>query len=346
MNENNVNFYYAKYKKYKNKYILSKKYLVGGTKPGEKPVIGINIPKLVELLYNNIEFDPSDVNLKTISDDISYLRSTKSHDLELMIRLVQLDESNFMEALQNIETYGLKHISNRNGIDFNQTKCISFEDSTEYLANYKHEHRTRRVINMFIDDSRHENPKYYSFTISENGIVYGIINDGIEFGATHIQLARNAAERGIISGEIRLDGNNIIFNFSSSLYGFFNYLDTPRPIIKNADTLYTFEERIKMYKLIILTKKLIEISNRKVYEQYHYTQNILFPENKKPTEEEMRKICSDESLIILDTTQMSACGTSKNIKTISDPTVKSKYEELQKKILDNNKDGSVCNRYK
>jgi hypothetical protein len=100
-----------------------------------------------------------------------------------------------------------------------------------------------------------------------------------------------------------------------------------------------------MYKLIILTKKLIELSNRRVFDTYHYTQNILFPENKKPTDEEMREICSDESLIILDT-EMSACGTSKNIKTISDPTVKSKYEELQKKILDNNKDGSVCNRYK
>jgi hypothetical protein len=263
-----------------------------------------------------------------------------------MIELNSLNESNFIEILGNIERFGLKYIINSTGTDFNQTKCITFDDRTEYLANYKHEHRTSRVLNNFSQDSRDENPKHYSFTISNNGIIYGIINDGIEFGATHIQLARNAAERGIISGEIRLDGNNIIFNFSSSLYGFYNYLDTPRPIIKNADTPYTFEERTKMYKLIILTKKLIEISNRKVYEQYNYTQNILFPENKKPTEEEMRKICSDESLIILDTTQMSACGTSKNIKTISDPTVKSKYEELQKKILDNNKDGSVCNRYK
>ena len=166
MKENDVNFYYNKYKKYKNKYILSKKYLVGGTKPGEKPVIGVNIAKLVELLYNNIEFDPSDVNLKTISDDISYLRSTKSPDLELMIRLVQLDETNFMEALYYIERYGLKHIENKNGIDFNQTKCITFENKTEYLANYKHKHRTRRVIDIFEQDPRSENPKFYSFTIS------------------------------------------------------------------------------------------------------------------------------------------------------------------------------------
>jgi hypothetical protein len=71
--ENNVNFYYNKYKKYKNKYILKKKYLVGGTKPGENPVIGVNIQELKKLLY-------SDINLKTISDDISYKRSTSSHD--------------------------------------------------------------------------------------------------------------------------------------------------------------------------------------------------------------------------------------------------------------------------
>jgi len=101
-----------------------------------------------------------------------------------------------------------------------------------------------------------------------------------------------------------------------------------------------------MYKLIILTKNLIKISNGKEFDNYHYTQNILFPENKKPTDEEMREICKDQSLIILDTSEMSACGTSKNIQTISDPKVKSNYEELQKKILSNNKDGSVCERYK
>jgi len=342
MIEKNINFFY-KYKKYKNKYILTKKkYLIGGTKPGNKPVIQVNLQKLVELLQG--EISPDDVN--TINEDISYLRFIKSDDLSQMIILSQLNESNFMDTLHNIERYGLKHIPNKNGIDFNQTKCVTFQDRTEYLANYKHEHRTRRVINNFSEDIRQENPKYYSFTISNNGIIYGIINDGIEFGATHIQLARNAAERGIISGEIRLDDNNITFNFSSSLFGFFNYLDTPRVIVKNADTLYTFEERIKMYKLIILTKNLIKISNGKEFDNYHYTQNILFPENKKPTDEEMREICKDQSLIILDTSEMSACGTSKNIQTISDPKVKSNYEELQKKILSNNKDGSVCERYK
>ena len=346
MMEKNINFFY-KYKKYKNKYILTKKkYLIGGTKPVNKPVIEVNLQLLVVLLQKDLGITPDDVHIKTISEDISFLRSTNSDELRLMTELVQLDENNLMDALHGIERYGLKYIINRNGTIFNQIKCITFEDGTEYLANYKHNHRLSRVLDNFSGDRICENPKHYSFTISENGILYGIINDGIEFGATHIQLARNAVERGIISGEIRLDGNNIIFNFSSSLYGFYNYLDTPRPIIKNADTPYTFEERIKMYKLIILTKKLIEISNRKVYEQYHYTQNILFPENKKPTEEEMREICNNESLIILDTTEMSACGSSKNIETISDPEIKCKYKELQTKILSNNKDGSVCERYK
>ena len=199
---------------------------------------------------------------------------------------------------------------------------------------------------MFAEDAGHENPKYYSFTISENGIVYGIINDGIEFGATHIQLARDAAERGIISGEIRLNNNEITFNFSSSLFGFFNYLVQARMIEKNADTLYSFEERIIMYKLIILTQKIIELSNKIVFDVCYYTQNILFPENKKPTDKEMREICRDESLIILDTTEMSACGSSKNINTIKDPDFKSKYEELDMKIKSNNKDGSVCKHYR
>lgn len=195
---------------------------------------------------------------------------------------------------------------------------------------------------MFTEDSRSENPKFYSFTISENGI----INDGIEFGATHIQLARDACERGIISGEIRLNCNEITFNFSSSLYGFFNYLDKPREIKKNEDTMYSFEERIKMYKLIILTQKIIELSNKRVFDVCYYTQNILFPESKKPSETEMRKICQNESLIILDTSSMVACGSSKNINTIKDPELKCRYEELDKKIKSNNKNGSVCEIYR
>jgi len=101
-----------------------------------------------------------------------------------------------------------------------------------------------------------------------------------------------------------------------------------------------------MYKLIILTNKMIELSNDKVFGECHYTQNILFPENKKPTDVELREICRDQSLIILDTTPMSACGTSKNIKTIEDPELKSRYEILGKRILDNIKDGSVCERHK
>jgi len=345
MNEKNYNFY-KKYLKYKNKYILTKKYLVGGTKPGENPVIQVDLQLLQKLLQEDIEVNPGDIFAKIISEDISYLRSTKSDEIRLMTELVQLNKRNFIDVLRDIERYGLKYIVNRNGTGFNQTKCITFEDGTEYLANYKHEHRSSRVLDNFSVDGRRENPKHYSFTISENGIIYGIINDGIEFGATHIQLARNAEERGIISGEIRLDGNNIIFNFSSSLYGFFNYLDTPRLIAKNADTPYTFEERIKMYKLMILTNKLIEISNGKIFDNYLYTQNILFPENKKPIEEEMRSICSDESLIILDTTPMAKCGSSKNIKTIKEPDFLKRYQELEKKILSNDKNGSVCERYK
>jgi len=207
MTETDVNFYFNKYKKYKNKYILTKKYLVGGTKPGKKPVIQINIKNLKTLLLTNIEISPDDVHTKTISDDISHLRSTQDDNLRQMIALDQLNQGNIMEALHNIKRYGLKHIINSNGIDFNQIKCITFEDKTEYLANYKHEHRSQRVLNNFSQDRRAENPKHYSFTISDNGIIYGIINDGIEFGATHIQLASNTAERGIISGEIRLDGN-------------------------------------------------------------------------------------------------------------------------------------------
>jgi hypothetical protein len=345
MKEKDINFY-KKYLKYKNKYILTKKYLIGGTKPGENPVIHVDLQLLQKLLQEDIEINPEDMFAKIIRDDISYLRSTKIDEISKMIELFRLDQSNFMIALHDIETYGLKYIINRNGTSFNQTKCITFEDGTEYLANYKHEHRSSRVLDNFSLDRGSENPKHYSFTISENGIIYGIINDGIEFGATHIQLARNAEEKGIISGEIRLDGNNIIFNFSSSLFGFFNYLDRPRLIAKNADTPYTFEERIRMYKLMILTKKLIEISNRKVFDNYYYTQNILFPENKKPTEEEMRSICSDESLIILDTTPLAKCGSSKNIKTIKEPEFLERYQELEKKISSNDKNGSVCERYK
>ena len=110
--------------------------------------------------------------------------------------------------------------------------------------------------------------------------------------------------------------------------------------------MYSFEERIKMYKLIILTQKIIELSNKRVFDVCYYTQNILFPESKKPSETEIIKICKNESLIILDTSSMAACGSSKNINTIKDPELKCRYEELDKKIKSNNKNGSVCEIYR
>ena len=344
--ENNI--YYKKYNKYKYKYIYLKNILFGGTPINNTISINpININLIEKILYEDININFDDTNLIIIKNDIFYLDSINDDDLCKIIEINQSSQHNINEIISRVTSYGLQYKESSNGIIFNSVKCKSFneEDKYDLLANYKYEHRTNRVIYSFDQDDKSEYPKYYSFIISNEGIIYGKVNDGIEFGATHIQLVRNVSERGIISGEIKVEENKITFNFISSLFGFYNYLNPKRRIEKGTPTEYTFIERIKMYKLILLTKKLIELSNEQQFSEYYYTEAILFPDNKYPSEDELMEICKDPSLIIIDT-KMKACGSSKEIVNIKDPELKRIYEELETKIKNGISDESLCNIYK
>jgi hypothetical protein len=348
MNINKINIYYEKYNKYKNKYINLKNKLFGGTPINKTISINpININIIEKLLYEDIDVESNNTNLSVIKNDIFYLHSTNDDDLCKIIEINQSSQHNINEIINKITFYGLQYKESINGIIFNNVKCKSFNDENKYdlLANYKYEHRTNRVIYSFDQDDKSEYPKYYSFIISNEGIIYGKVNDGIEFGATHVQLVRNVSEKGIISGEIKVEENKVIFNFISSLFGFYNYLNPKRRIEKGTPTEYTFIERIKMYKLILLTKKLIELSNKQKFSEYYYTEAILFPDDNYPSENELMEICKDKSLIIIDT-KMKACGSSKEIVNIKDPEFKRKYEELEKKIKNGISDESLCNIYK
>jgi hypothetical protein len=352
MNKIENNIYYKKYNKYKNKYIYLKSILVGGTPKNETIYINpIDINIIEQLLYQDVDVNFDDTNLIVIKNDISYLFSENDDDndddLRKIIEINQSSHYNINEIINKITFYGLQYKESTNGIIFNNVKCKSFNDENKYdlLANYKYEHRTNRVIYSFDQDDKSEYPKYYSFIISNEGIIYGKVNDGIEFGATHVQLVRNASERGIISGEIKVEENKVIFNFISSLFGFYNYLNPKRRIEKGTPTEYTFIERIKMYKLILLTKKLIELSNKKKFSEYYYTEAILFPDDNYPSEDELTEICKDKSLIIIDT-KMKACGSSKEIVNIKDPELKRIYEKLESKIKNGITDDSLCNIYK
>jgi hypothetical protein len=350
MEKTGLNNYYKKYNKYKYKYISLKDKLVGGKKPGGETISidPININILEKLLYNQDIHDISlDINLNIIKNDISYLQSADHDEIRKMIEINQSNEHNNNEIIKNISHYGLKYIKNI-GTDFNNVKCKTFPDldKNDLLANYNYKHRINRVIDAFVKDSKY--PKYYSFIISDEGIIYGKVNDGIEFGATHIQLVRNSCERGIISGEIKVEQNKITFNFISSLFGFYNYMDDKRQINKGEPTLYYFNERVKMYKLILLTKKLIELSNKEEYSEcseYYYTEAIVFPDDDYPTEEEFKEICKDPSLIIVDTGKK-VCGPKKNIKALEDGQDKKDYLELERRIIENNISSSLCDKYR
>lgn len=342
MEKTGINIYYKKYNKYKNKYFCLKDKLVGGNGLKIISTNPININIIEKLLYEDILNISDDTNLNIIKDDISYLRSTNNDDLDKIIKINKSNENNINEIIKNITFYGLQYKKN-NGTDFDNVKCKSFPDKSDLLANYNYKQRKHRVIDAFVKDSKY--PKYYSFIISDEGIIYGKVNDGIEFGATHIQLVRNLCERGIISGEIKVEQNKITFNFISSLFGFYNYMDDKRQINKGEPTQYYFNERVKMYKLILLTKKLIELSNNEKYCECYYTEAIVFPDDDYPTEEEFKEICKDPSLIIVDTGKK-VCGPKKNIKALEDGQDKTDYLELEKRIVENNISGSLCDKYR
>lgn len=184
-----------------------------------------------------------------------------------------------------------------------------------------------RVINALDQDKSNIYPKYYTFLITNNGIKYGIVKDGLEYGVSHNQLVDTIDDKVIIGGEIILyDNMTIKFNFWSSLASFGK--------LSRTNTMYYDSEIIKLIPLILLTKKCIELSNTLQFNKIIWYDGVLFIETF-PTMDEFIHILSIPENKNKFMVANKSC-TKKLIKLINDPEEKAFYEDLTRQVMTGN----------
>ena len=360
---NNTNKYYNKYLKYKQKYLnLQKINKFGGTDPQniEEENIIFNETGLHGNIIHNID---QDVDVNFFIQIIKYIENISIDNLKSSdLSVVNLDYMLvIMSDLINLKIHHPQLFNEINQIkrskvaffktnEFQKTncdkykfyckpndkylkssvKCKTFKTNNDIILNYNHSHREGMIINNLNEHPKKEHPKYYTFMIT-NEIRYGIINDGLEFGATHNQLSKNAGEKGIVSGEIEWTNENTIkFNFASSVFGLFRYYTKGKDF---SDKTLNLLERVRIYKLMLITRKFLIESNPSIdfgKINLFWREDVLFPDNY-PSKVELRKLCEKQDLFMYEGVHK-GCPSKSIDDSIPDKSILEKYKKYKEEI--------------
>jgi len=282
------------------------------------------------------------INNIDTNDLINYFQQNFSSlliDNNIISKILSTNDINILTST-TIYNWFLKPIPS----DYDDTikcKCFNIESENSVTSNkndffsYKPDIIIRstksqsigRIINALDQDTSDMYPKYYTFLITNNGIKYGIVKDGLEYGVSHNQLLDTPHDKVIIGGEIILyDNMTIKFNFWSSLASFGK--------LSRTNTMYYDSEIVKLIPLILLTKKCIELSNIIQFNKIIWCDGVLFIETF-PTMDEFIHILSIPQNKNRFMVANKSC-TKKLIKLISDPEEKALYEDLTNQVMTGN----------
>ncbi len=244
--------YYNKYLKYKSKYMMLKQQLGGHRSECEE----IN-KCIINKLSNKVS------NIKTIAD-------------MKILKDICLDHLSYNWDYQTYD------------ISVGKFKCKHFKESDhDLLMMFKHDQRRpEKIFKSLYQDTQilgSLNPRYYTFIISTAGVKYGIINDGLEFGTSHLHLIENTDERVIIAGEIKIEGRKLIYNFNSGTFS----LDQTKKL--------TWKDNERKYKIICdnVFKMKVSLDDKDLFDTIEYQGDVIKTlfNDTYPDPEEICKIC-------------------------------------------------------
>ena len=312
------NNYKLKYLKYKNKYLKVKSAIGGAEFTEPKIVYGMD--------EHGYKSELDGFRLMSPDDLQSYQR------LIAQLEILKEPDANIKEIIKSIASnneYGWDKIK----IDISdvKTKCKHFDMDTPNLlllfANKQR--RTNKIFTKLSDDiERADNPvKYYTFLISNLGIKFGSINDGLEFGTAHLHLVEDSNEEVIIAGEVKISGSDLFYNFASGTVSLVQATRDQRKFNINL---------MKARKLCeaIFVLQVPEIK-RVIYRGNNVTESLFKFDNPYPSVQEFEEICTDPKVQLYKSTYVNdkeKMCTNNSITTLIDPVVKSAYTNLNREL--------------
>lgn len=215
-----------------------------------------------------------------------------------------LSKVNLLKLLKNICVYlkyniPFKKISNKNLFEL---KYIFFEELKKgfVIKYYHYMKQTDRIFrNIDFNNLVSKEVKYYNYIVDKNGIVLGEVFDSFELGTSHSLLVDKYNDNVFIAGEIKIENNNLSYNFISDIYCHNNdlFLITYMEIILSKlfksynlfeSTAYT---HLKLIPIKIFTKKDFDLFTKKY-------KNIKMIDNKIS----FKKLVSDHTFSLLSHT--------------------------------------------
>ena len=100
-------------------------------------------------------------------------------------------------------------------------KCINLlEFPNDYIIKYSHDMRLpdRITINPLFNTISSDEPVFFNYIISKDGIIIGRVFDSLENGVVHHLLVKNPEDDVYIAGEIKIHNKNLSYNFLSGTY--------------------------------------------------------------------------------------------------------------------------------
>ena len=189
--------------------------------------------------------------------------------------------------------------------------------------------RTNKIFTKLLDDTerRDNTVKYYTFLISDRGIKFGSINDGLEYGTAHLHLVDDENEEVIVAGEVKLSGTDLFYNFASG---------TVSLTQANKDQQKFDINLMKAKKLceVIFTFQLPEIK-RVIYRGDNVKGSLFKFDNAYPSAQELEEICADPNVQLYKSTYINdkdKMCTNNSITTLADTRVKEAYTNLGKQL--------------
>jgi hypothetical protein len=174
-------------------------------------------------------------------------------------------------------------------------KCINIDNSglpTLKAISIATSHKMRKkklIYKNILPYKLPNNPSgksYYCYSFFNNNMVFGKINNKLEFGTSHQMLVDNENDLCSVAGEIEIYNNKgnieLRFNFESGTYGL------PYKIVNHNDPM------LKNNLIFIITKFFqIKYDGDIGINKIQYTDDILFEKNIPPQREELDEICAN-----------------------------------------------------
>lgn len=224
-------------------------------------------------------------------------------------------------------------------IDESKVKCKYFPDmSYDYILNFTNSQKKSVPfrIKKNLSDYEHLKKVKLTFIVSDKGVTYGQIIDGLEYGTSHLHLITDSEEKVIIGGEINVDfiEKTLTYNLLSGTFS----LNIFKDIRENESEVARDEYQDKIDNLLENVFNIGISEDKKLTILKSTNNETILPDNK-PNIEELRNICKLSSLQFLNgpiSSDLKKRCVKNSLTRVEDENTRDKYLKYKKDI--NNKE--------